>query len=70
MYVKLCSLIARTRQILHLLLKQDAFRNSLTLSAVLANPVCVGPCFFSFYSPGLHCLQGLGMLGSGLLLIF
>lgn len=69
MYVKLCSLIASTRQIPNLLLK-EAFRNSLSLSAVLVNPIYVGPCSFCFHSPGLHCLQGLGMLGSGLLLIF
>lgn len=61
---------ARTRQIPNLLLKEDAFRNSMSLSAVLANPVCVGPCSFPFYSPGLHCLQGLGIWGSGLLLLF
>lgn len=47
---------ARTRWIPNVLLKEDAFRNSMSLWAVLANPVCVGPRSFSFYSPGLHCL--------------
>lgn len=56
----------RTRQIPNLFLKEDAFRNSMSLSAVLANPDCVGPCSFFFYYSGLHCLQGLGIYKAGL----
>lgn len=49
--------------------EDDVFRNTTNLSAVLDNPVRVGSCSFSFYTPGLHCLQDSSTLGSGSLVL-